>query len=394
METSGTAGSSAPSRGARLRVLVWGTYDRGKPRTRILIRGLRAEGIDVTECHADVWRDLEDKTGLRGPARRLWLLVRWAFAYPGLIVRYFRTPAHDAVLVCHPGHLDVLLLFPWARLRGAPVVWDAFLGLYDTVVEDRRLVPADGLRARLIRGVEGLAARAADRVLTDTEAQAGHFARRNGLPRDRVGTVPVGVEIERFAPSPSTAGAAPGRRSPARPVILFYGQMIPLHGIDTILRAATSSRGRAFRWILVGEGQQDFKVKRVLRGGDYGWIEWVRWVPYDELRSLIGGADVCLGIFGGSGKAARVIPNKVYQALAAGKPLVTRDGPGIRELLTPRAGVRLIPPDDPEALVGAVEELLGESVEPGRENLLDRIGPGAVGRRARREIAEAIGEVR
>jgi hypothetical protein len=44
---------------------------------------------------------------------------------------------------------------------------------------------------------------------------------------------------------------------------------------------------------------------------------------------------VVLGIFGAGRKAAMVVPNKVYQAAAVGRPLVTRDGPALREVLTP-----------------------------------------------------------
>jgi glycosyltransferase involved in cell wall biosynthesis len=51
-----------------------------------------------------------------------------------------------------------------------------------------------------------------------------------------------------------------------------------------------------------------------------------------------------------------VIPNKVFQILAAGQPLITRDSPAIRELLSDSLpGVYLVPPADPEALLDAVE---------------------------------------
>ena len=57
-----------------------------------------------------------------------------------------------------------------------------------------------------------------------------------------------------------------------------------------------------------------------------------------------------------------MIPNKVFQILSAGRPLVTRDGPGIRELVTKAApGIELIPPSDPDALVAAVERLLAQA---------------------------------
>jgi glycosyltransferase involved in cell wall biosynthesis len=94
-------------------------------------------------------------------------------------------------------------------------------------------------------------------------------------------------------------------------------------------------------------------------------LKWIPWVEYEKLIDWISQADVCLGIFGASGKAARVIPNKVFQILAAGKPLITRDSPAIRELLLPDMdGVTLVPAADAPALADAVRELgTGEKIQ-------------------------------
>ena len=62
-------------------------------------------------------------------------------------------------------------------------------------------------------------------------------------------------------------------------------------------------------------------------------VEWVAWVEYDDLPREYWGAGCALGIFGTSDKAQRVIPNKAFQALACGAPLITADTPAARELL-------------------------------------------------------------
>ena len=123
-----------------MRIVVWGTYDLGKPRVRILLRGLRENGVEVLDCHTQVWNGVDDKSQVNGIWAKLKILLRWLGSYPGLIWRYLRLPRHDAVLLGYLGHLDVLALWPFAKLRGVPLVWDAFLSLYDTVVDDRKLV--------------------------------------------------------------------------------------------------------------------------------------------------------------------------------------------------------------------------------------------------------------
>jgi len=67
-----------------------------------------------------------------------------------------------------------------------------------------------------------------------------------------------------------------------------------------------------------------------------------------------------LGVFGTGAKTARVIPNKVFQALACARPLVTADTPAVRELLAHERDALLVPAGDPGALAAAVRRLAGD----------------------------------
>lgn len=372
------------------RVVAWGTFDVGKPRVRILLRGLREAGVDVQEIHHDVWSGVEDKTSLDGRGARLRRAVRWLAGYPWLIVRYLRAPRHDAVVVGYLGQLDVLVLWPFARLRRVPIVWDAFISLYDTLVLDRALVPPDGVRARLVRALERLACRAADRVVLDTRAHAQFFVDRLGLDATRADVVWVGAEPEVF---PAGRVADTGE-SDGRSVVLFYGQFIPLHGIETIVQAARLAEDLPIRWIVIGSGQEADGIANMLAEVPLASLEWVRWVPYRELSDWIARADVGLGIFGRTDKASRVVPNKVYQLLLSGAPVVTRDSVAMRELVGPgRPGVRLVPPGDSVALLAAVRELLREARAPDlHADLRDQLTPRAVGETFARVVRSAIGQ--
>ena len=84
------------------------------------------------------------------------------------------------------------------------------------------------------------------------------------------------------------------------------------------------------------------------------------WVEYEQLPEELNRATCALGIFGTSAKAQRVIPNKAFQALACGTPLVTADTPAARELLVDGESALLVPPGDPEALAGALHRLAAE----------------------------------
>jgi glycosyltransferase involved in cell wall biosynthesis len=166
--------------------------------------------------------------------------------------------------------------------------------------------------------------------------------------------------------------------------VLFFGQLIPLHGVDTILEAALLSKGQGIHWTVIGRGQGEAKLSAFLDAHPDAPVRWIHWLQQEDLVAEMGKADVCLGVFGTSDKAARVIPNKVYQILAAGRPLITRDSPAIRELIGPStAGVWLVPPADPPALLKAVQAVRDQAGEwEGtrlHQDLAERIAPQAIG---------------
>lgn len=375
--------SGQPSQGP-MRIVFWGTYDIGKPRVRILRQGLRLHGVELLECHADLWSGIEDKSQVTSVGRWAKLLARAVVAYPGLILRYLRMPRHDVVLVAYPGLVDLFVLRMFAWLRRTPLAWDWFLSAYDTIVMDRCLLSHRNPVAWSIRAIEWLATRLADATFMDTAAHARRMEQLFGLAPGTIGRVWVGVEREHFnvaagSTLEQTAGDGNGIR------VLFYGQFIPLHGIATIVAAAQLLRAEPVRWLLVGRGQEAPLIRELLENADLPQLQWVEWVDYGDLCEALARSDVALGIFGSSDKAGSVIPNKAYQILAARRPLITRDSIGIRELVShaPPA-VQLVPAGNAAALAAAVmviaEHRKSTAAHVPVPDLVERFDATAIGR--------------
>jgi glycosyltransferase involved in cell wall biosynthesis len=121
----------------------------------------------------------------------------------------------------------------------------------------------------------------------------------------------------------------------------------------------------------VGEGQLGPWLEDELRRRPVPGLEHVPWVPYERLGSEVAAAAVCLGVFGTSAKAARVVPNKVHQAMAAARPVVTADTPAAREVLADGREALLVPAGDPRALAAALRRLGADA------DLRERMGAAA-----------------
>src|SRR3546814_6794953 len=79
---------------------------------------------------------------------------------------------------------------------------------------------------------------------------------------------------------------------------------------------------------------------------------------------ILAQADICLGIFGGGGKDSRVLPFKMYLAMAAGKAIITQEAYGTPG--TPAIPALVVPPKA-DALKAAILDL--ESKRDERERL-------------------------
>ena len=319
-----------------MRVLYFGTYERRYPRNAQVISCLRRAGVEVVERNIPVW-DSRRPNWSAGPKTALRLLAAEA-----RLLRRGRLDA-DAVIVGYPGHLDL----PAARraARGRPVIINPLVSLFDTLVADRRRFETSSRAARVLAAVDRRALRAADVVVADTQANANFLAELGQLPERQLAVCFVGAEENLFQP-----GWAP--EEPATAV--FVGKLIPLHGLETIL--ATAQFAPELRFRVIGSGQ----LQRLLESRPPN-VEWIPWVEYERLPDELRRAGCALGIFGTSDKARRVIPNKAFQALACGVPLVTADTPATRELLSDGTSALLVPPGDPEALAEAVRRVLTDA---------------------------------
>ena len=339
------------------KVVAFGGYDTRKPRVRLLIEALRRAGGLEEEILIPAWQEVGE-TNVPSRLNVLKVMARIALGYPRALFRLARTPRGTAILLPYPGIVEILIFAPIAWLMRRRIVLDAFLPIYDTIAGDRALVRR-GLLSGAIWWFEKIALGRADLILVDTDAHGEYFAREFGIPEDRFVTVLVGAEPN-FAPDAPGSDDAEDLLGPVgdAPIVLFYGQLIPLHGLPTILEAARLARSGGARWVVIGKGQLEPMLREEIAREDSN-IEWVEWVDYARLPAVIARAQICLGVFGSSDKAARVIPNKLFQQAAMGKPVITRASPALDGLAArfPES-LRTVPASDPQALADAVAEAL------------------------------------
>ena len=300
-------------------------------------------------------------------------------------LRYLRTREFDLVFVGFYGHL---LMLPVGFLSKQPVLFDAFVSTYDTLCNDRKVFAPRSLPGRLAFWLDRAACHLASKVMVDTSLQADYFAKTFGLDASQVHPVPVGCSAEVFARRLSRPRDAITR-------VLYYCSYQPLHGVDTVIRAAAQLTVEPIQFKLIGTGPTYVKARQV---ADELRLENIAFSPFQRLEQLpieIADANICLGgPFGLSDKANRVIPGKIYQILAMARPLIAANTPANRTLLTHGETALLCTPGSSETLAAAILELhrdpalAGELANAGHRLYTERCSEAAITDRLREIISE------
>lgn len=276
----------------------------------------------------------------------------WVVRYSRLTMRLLATRhRYDLAFI---GFLGQPLVLWMHLLTRKPILFDAFLSVYDTLCFDRQQFAPTSVAGRIAFWLDYISCKLADLVVLDTRSHADYFHKTFQVPDSKLRVLFVGADETLFYPRPS-----PDMRSH---LVLFYGSFLPLHGVDIIIRAAKlleSYPGIHFR--LIGNGPEYPSVRQLAHQLDIQNVEFHPPVRLKELPEEIARATVCLGgHFGTTEKAKRVIASKTFQCLAMGKATIVGDNSANRELLTPGHDAWFCPMGDPEALAEAILVLIND----------------------------------
>lgn len=283
---------------------------------------------------------VEDRVKWLPDGVHLWRLARGTFPSRARLVAWlllgnlwslgqviYRCARQDVLVYVPYPAIFFLWWASWIPARWRPrIIADAYLSIWDTVFRDRDRTARQGkgFPGSVVRAIETRAFRAAALTLTDTVANRDWMRLHFGLATDKTLSLPLALGLRPPAVDGLSRQVPRDDSAPLR--ILFVGTMVPLHGAAVIADCLEQLKeDTRFHFTLVGDGQEAAVIERALSPGTTANVDWHReWLSADAVRAYVRQADVCLGAFGGQGKAARVLPFKVYMALAEGRVVLTQ----------------------------------------------------------------------
>jgi glycosyltransferase involved in cell wall biosynthesis len=250
------------------------------------------------------------------------------------------------------------------------------------VFEIRDLWPAvpvalGALRSRAaIRSAEWLERRlydGANRIVVLSEGSRDELERR-GIPDEKLVFIPNAADLDVFRPDVVDEGFRARHGLEGRFLALYAGAIGRANGLDQLLDAAATLKrlgDERVAIVALGDGGERPRLERRARELGLENLRFLPPVPKEELAGIVGAADVTLTIFAAHPILQTNSPNKFFDSLAAGRPVVVNVDGWLRRLVEENEAGVWVPAGNAEALAGAL------SVLAARRDRVERMGRNA-----------------
>jgi len=195
--------------------------------------------------------------------------------------------------------------------------------------------------------------------------------RAAGVPEQKISLIPNSCDLETF--NPSVEGGDWRRRlriDGRHTLFLYFGAMGAANGLQELIVAARSlheSGDRSCIFALIGDGRERHQLEAAAKG--LANMRFLGPFPKREMPTLVAAADVCLTLFRDIPILHTCSPNKFFDAISAGKPVLTNMRGWIADLVIKHECGAVVNPGDSQALARAALQLAKsrhELIEMGR----------------------------
>jgi len=183
---------------------------------------------------------------------------------------------------------------------------------------------------------------------------------RTGVAPEKVTVIPNASDLDLFRPDLDGSAFRERLGLGKRFTAIYFGAMGLANGLEYVIEAARILVGRGRNgivFVLHGDGGKRRELESLARGYDLTNVVFSGLAAdKEEMARIVAGCDVCLTIFRAA-KEHTWSPNKLFDSLAAGKPVLINVPGWLGETVERNGCGRSLDPHRPEALADAMQEL-------------------------------------
>jgi len=233
--------------------------------------------------------------------------------------------------------------------------------------------------------------RSADWLVINSPGFHDHVVGR-GAREQRLSIIPNGVDPTAFHPGERAEGVRTAWGVGERFTAVYAGAFGPANNLMTVVEAAEHLRDDdQIRLVLVGDGMERKKLADAITQRGLTNIRLAAAVPKKDVGKVLAAADCCIATLRDTVWFRTVYPNKVFDYLAAGRPVVLNIDGVIRQVVEEAGAGVYVPAADGKALAAAIRHLADD---PEMARRMGAAGRDHVARRfSRDDQALALAEI-
>jgi glycosyltransferase involved in cell wall biosynthesis len=248
------------------------------------------------------------------------------------------------------GILNANVAIRLAKPKGIPFV-------YYIIDELHRLVPQELFRG-IAKKIESDNMRNADYVLSINEGLR-EYTIMMGADEGKTSVIRAGVDLERFQKADGRHIRQKHGIKDDDTVLFFMGWLYDFSGLREVAQELARSEGK-IKLLVVGKGDLWETLQSIKKeNGMDERIITIPWVPYEEVPDYLAAADICILPAYKIEIMMNIVPIKMYEYLAAGKPVIATELPGIMKEFGNSSGVVYI--SKPEDALDKVDDFSSKS---------------------------------
>lgn len=287
-----------------------------------------------------------------------------SFAVTSFFLAVFRVGKVDVVMGTSPPIFQSASACVFAFLRRRPFVLE-IRDLWPEFIIDMGLL-TNPVMIRLSRWLEQFLYRRASHLLVNSPAYVDYLIGK-GVPASKITFLSNGVDPAMFDQAGDGRECREKLNLIGKFVVLYAGAIGPANDIDTLLKAAEDLREEArICFVLVGDGKERARLQAKAEELGLGNVLFAGAHPKHEMPGFLACADACVAVLQNIRMFRMTYPNKVFDYLAAERPVLLAIDGVIREVVEEAQAGIFISPGDPKALADAVR-YLADHAQEGKE---------------------------
>ncbi len=215
----------------------------------------------------------------------------------------------------------------------------------------------------LSRKLERFLYNRATHLLVNSPAYVDYLTAK-GVALDKITLIANGVDPAMFDPTTTANGLRPQLGLDEKFVVVYAGAVSLANDLGLVIEAAKALQADLrICFLIVGDGNERERLEALVAEAGLKNVIFTGAKPKAEMRNYLASADACVAVLQNIPMFRMTYPNKVFDYLAAGRPVLLAIDGVIREVVESAEAGIFVPPGDVARLVEAVRYLVEHADE-------------------------------